>query len=168
MKDDTKEFLVCSAVTLAGLTLMVWGTNETTTFSAEALNPGDPSTQRHVHEYLTSATQSTQNNPEDSTMGGVIGGVFLAASISSGGGAATYIIIKCKNETPYRPVERRASQIYRGLHRGSATKLKMPVLVATTKRCMEDATRLFGNNDTGEMMESLSVLEELLEERKIN
>ncbi len=167
MKDDTKEFLVCSTGALVGTTLMVWGTIETTTFSAEGLNPGDPSTQRHVHESLTSATQSTQNNPEDSTMGGTVGGVLLAA-LSSGDGAATYIIIKCKNETPYRPVERRASQIYRGLHRGSATKLRTPVLVATTKRCMEDATRLFGDNDTGEMMESLSVLEELLEGRKIN
>lgn len=168
MKDDTKGELFSFACMLVGLTLMVWGTNETTTFSAGALEPADPSTQRHVHESLTSATQSTQNNPEDSTMGGTIGGVFLAASISSGGGAATYIIIKCKNETPYRPIERRASQIYRGLYRGSATKLKTPVLVATTKRCMEDATRLFGDSDTGEMMESLSVLEELLEERKIN
>lgn len=138
------------------------------TYTETGTVDSEPSTQRHFHEFLTSATESARNNPKNSTIGGAIGGVFLLADTSSHGRMGDIIWFeKHRNETPYKPIERRANQIYRSLHKGSACNPKAPVLLAVTKDAMDSAIQLFGRNDASGMTETLSVMEGLLEKRKL-
>lgn len=76
-------------------------------------------------------------------------------------------LMERRNETPYKPIERRANQIYRSLHKGYVCNPKAPVLLAVTKDAMDSAIQLFDHNDASGMMETLSVMEDLLEKRKL-
>ncbi len=142
------------------------------TYTETGMVDSEPSTQRHFHEFLTSATESARNNPKNSTIGGAIGGVFLLADTSShsdglGGMGDIIWLEKRRNETPYKPIERRANQIYRSLYKDPACNPKAPVLLAVSKDAMDSAIQLFGRNDASGMTETLSVMEELLEKRKL-
>lgn len=89
-------------------------------------------------------------------------------ALSSGGYTSSGIVddvglVYCK--CPYSPVEKRARQVYAGLHHDKVVGNSFPVMLPTTKAGMDSACRLFKKRDVGSITETLDVLERLLADR---
>lgn len=102
--------------------------------------------------------------------GGTVNGPWMipiaVLAVSSGSSTST-----CETDpmmvcaSPYSRIEKRARQVYAGLHNGRDAGNTFPVMLATSDAGMNSVRRLFKERNVKNITETLDVLERLLADR---